>query len=189
MAACMWKWVSCTTPGCCIPQCTPVPPKARGVDNAPAAGGALRTGLCTQAREYPIPLFLVLPCVPGCDAITPVMHQNRGELPSAPSSTPYPKTPRAGGSSGSCHPRQLPGNLRGCAHPASRGPSTALARVGGNTGSWKRRGGKIRKYRKKEKERHAKRKRKAKRKKLKTVQNTKGRGKEGKDRMKERDKG
>lgn len=96
MAACMWKWVSCTTPGCCIPQCTPVPPKARGADNAPAAGGALRTGLCTQAREYPIPLFLVLPCVPGCDAITPVMHQNRGELPSAPSSTPYPKTPRAG---------------------------------------------------------------------------------------------
>lgn len=67
-----------------------------------------------------------------------------------------------------------------------------MERVAGNTGSRKRWGGVI-KYqnteRQKEKETQAKRKRKAKRTKLKITQNTKGRGKEGKDGMKERDKG
>lgn len=108
-------------PRLCVPRCPPVPPKEGLALNASAAGCAPVPGS--------VPLVLALPGAPGCDATTPVMHQDRGDPPLAPSSAPYPTTLRAGGFPGSCHPRQPPGHLGGCAQPASPRPPTAVARL------------------------------------------------------------
>lgn len=108
----VWKWVSRTSPGCCVPRCPPTSPRARGAGTERA-----HCRLCTRARECPPRLG-----APGCPWLR---CHHPGNTPGQRAPIPGPfkhslsrDTAGWGGFPGFCHPRQAPGNPPGCAHPA-----------------------------------------------------------------------